>query len=263
MKPSKKDRVGSSFNTKVSTPTATPAPSPTPKASVTKKPALGAFNATSVLDAFKKATGVDLSSSKAANVGSGDALINSLSMPQKTSLIKLLKKLGKNVQGVAELKTTLNGYYPNEYNASNSYDSLYVALAADYIPGSETSSATTTGIKSNGVTQYVTKKDPKLIAQLIDDTLLSTIGSRVIDPASRKKLEGIINDMIKAGTTVTTKMDKTGKTTVTQTAGYSDAAAQAAIAEQAKILSPKDYERQQGLSFFDWMQKAESMRGGR
>jgi hypothetical protein len=58
-------------------------------------------------------------------------------------------------------------------------------------------------------------------------------------------------------------MDKKGKTTVVQTAGYSDERAGAVVERVAKELEPGKYEQQKQLNFFDFMQQAEQMRGGR
>jgi hypothetical protein len=131
----------------------------------------------------------------------------------------------------------------------------------DYIPSVDSSGAT--GPKSSGVTQYVTKQSPALIAKDVDKFLLSTIGSKNINQDSRDKIMAEINKMIEAGTTTTSKMDKTGKTTVTQTPGYSEERAGAVVERIAKEAEPEKYEQQKQLNFFDFMQQAEQMRGGR
>jgi hypothetical protein len=58
-------------------------------------------------------------------------------------------------------------------------------------------------------------------------------------------------------------MDKTGKVKTTQTAGYSEERAGAVVERIAKEAEPGKYEQQKQLNFFDFMQQAEQMRGGR
>ena len=118
-------------------------------------------------------------------------------------------------------------------------------------------------VKSNGVTQYVTKQSPALIAKDVDKFLLKTIGSRNINEESRQKIMDEINKMIETGTTTTSKMDKTGKTTVTQTPGYSEERAGAVVERIAKEAEPLKYEQQRQATFFDFISNADQMRGGR
>jgi hypothetical protein len=58
-------------------------------------------------------------------------------------------------------------------------------------------------------------------------------------------------------------MDKTGKTITTQTAGYSEERAGAVVERVAKELEPAKYEQQKQLNFYEFIQQAEQMRGGR
>lgn len=100
------------------------------------------------------------------------------------------------------------------------------------------------------------------INKVIDDTIKSTIG-RTPTSEERKQFTDLIKGMAAKGTTTKTIRDAKGNTKRYQSAGYDPNVAAAEIAKTVKTSSPIDYERQQGLSFFDWMQKAESMRGGR
>jgi hypothetical protein len=118
-------------------------------------------------------------------------------------------------------------------------------------------------IKSSGVTQYVTKQSPELIAKDVDKFLLNTIGSKNINQESRDKIMAEINKMIEAGTTTTTKRDKTGKDVITQTPGFSEERLGEVVSRVAKEAEPGKYEQQKQLNFFDFMQQAEQMRGGR
>jgi hypothetical protein len=120
-----------------------------------------------------------------------------------------------------------------------------------------------TGPKASGVTQYVTEKSPALLKQNVDKFLLETIGSTNIKEESRKKIMDEIQKMIDEGVTTTSKMDKTGKVKTTQTVGYSEERAGAVVERVAKELEPEKYQQQKELSFFDFMQRAEQMRGGR
>ena len=193
--------------------------------------------------------------------------VNALTPKELNKLIPYLKKFNVSKVKLSDYESVKNvlqtDYKTYIETSGNNVDKLIELFKSNAVPKELYSSAAAAkGPKSNGVYQTISQKDPKLIAKLIDDTLLSTIGTRVVDKESRTQLENIVKKMIDAGTTTTSKMDKSGKTTTVSTSGYSDEAASAAVAAQAKILSPVDYKRQQGLDFFDWMQKAESMRGG-
>jgi hypothetical protein len=72
-----------------------------------------------------------------------------------------------------------------------------------------------------------------------------------------------INKMIETGTTTTSKRDKTGKDTIVQTPGYSEERAGAVVERIAKEAEPLKYEQQRQATFFDFIQNAEQMRGGR
>jgi hypothetical protein len=118
-------------------------------------------------------------------------------------------------------------------------------------------------VKPSGVTQYVTEKSPALLKQNVDKFLLETIGSTNIKKESRDEIMKAIQKMIDEGVTTTSKMDKTGKVKTTQTVGYSEERAGAVVERFAKELEPEKYQQQRELSFFDFMQRAEQMRGGR
>lgn len=235
---------------------ATSSPKATPKPSSPALPGL--------TDKINKAAG-NVNLKLKTNATTSVDFVTGLTAAQVKQITPWLKKFGATkteISTVQNAKKTLQSKFSVYVdNAGGSLEKLLKSFADDYIPTADASAAS--GPKSNGVTQYVTKKNPQLITNMINDTLTKTIGTRAVTPEIRKELNAIVQKMIDAGTTTVSKMDKNGKTTVTQTAGYSDEAASAAVAERAKVLAPKDYERQQGLSFFDWMQNAESMRGGR
>ena len=191
--------------------------------------------------------------------------ITSLTKAQMKQIIPWLDKFGaskSDISTVGNAKKYLQNNFPTYVeNAGNSVTKLIQLFKDDYIPSVDGSGAT--GPKSNGVTQYVTEKSPALLKQNVDKFLLETIGSTNIKEESRKKIMDEIEKLVKEGTTTTTKIDKKGKTTVVQTAGYSDERAGAVVERVAKELEPGKYEQQKQLNFFDFMQQAEQMRGGR
>jgi len=189
--------------------------------------------------------------------------VTNLTKAEMQQIIPYLKKFGAT-------KTNLSTY-PNAKdflqtnfdvlveNAEGSVKKL-IQLFKDEATGYGTKSDE---IKSSGVTQYITEKSPALLKQNVDKFLLETIGSTNIKEESRKAIMDEIEKLIKEGTTTTTKRDKSGKDTIVQTVGYSDERAGAVVERVAKELEPEKYQQQRELSFFDFMQRAEQMRGGR
>jgi hypothetical protein len=244
------------------------------KPSVTSKPPLG----TGTVLAPVKPSGLPSGLGTAINTGLGNVgvdpvedkeidkidFITNLTKAEMQQIIPYLKKFGAT-------KTNLSTY-PNAKDFLQTNFGVLVENAQGSVKkliDSFKNEATGYGtkadeVKSNGVTQYVTKQSPALIAKDVDKFLLSTIGSKNINQDSRDKIMAEINKMIEAGTTTTSKMDKkTGKTTVTQTPGYSEERLGAVVERIAKEGEPLKYEQQKQLNFFDFMQQAEQMRGGR
>jgi hypothetical protein len=192
--------------------------------------------------------------------------VTNLTKAEMQQIIPYLKKFGAT-------KTNLSTY-PNAKdflqtnfdvlveNAEGSVKKL-IQLFKDEGTGYGSGDGAAKGPKASGVTQYVTEKSPALLKQNVDKFLLETIGSTNIKEESRAKIMDEINKMIAEGTTTTSKMDKTGKIKTTQTAGYSEERAGAVVERVAKELEPGKYEQQRQLNFFDFMQQAEQMRGGR
>lgn len=237
-----------------------PTSNPTPAPTKTANPVLGGLG-----DAISKAaanTQLNIKTDVLSAVGSIN-FVSSLTKAQMQQITPWLKKFGASK---SDLSTVGNAkkYLQNNYNtyienSGGSLTKLVQLFKNDYIPTSDASAAP----KSNGVTQYITQKSPALVKQNVDKFLLETIGSTNIKPESRKAIMDEVQKLIDAGMTTTSKMDKAGKTTVVQTAGYSDERAGAVVAEKAKALEPEKYKQQQQATFFDFMQKAEQMRGGR
>lgn len=224
----------------------TPTPKPSPKPTGTKAPALGTFNASTVLSAYAKATGVNLSAN-AANIGGGEPLIDSLSATQKTALVKLLKKLGYNVSSTSELKVTLNGYYPNEYTRATSFENLYSTLAADYIPGATGTGTGTGNLPTQTITQY-TDDQLKDIANTVTQNFLK----KNISDADWALVKPKLRALVEKGTTTTSKVVG-GKNVVTVTPGFSTQAAQGIIEKQLGETAKPDLQVKQYEDFADWI----------
>jgi hypothetical protein len=205
-----------------------------------------------------KSKGIETNAPDGTTIGAGDSLFDSFNKAQKTQIQKIMGKLGYKSQGINELKTLLAAWYPTVYDSATNFSQLYTSLASDLLP-----SDGDTGIKFSGVTQYITEQSPALVKKNVDEFLLKTIGSTNIKEESRTKIMDEINRLIKEGTTTTTKRDKSGKDTTVQTAGYSEERAGEVVKRVAKELEPGKYEQQKQLNFFDFMQQAEQMRGGR
>lgn len=201
------------------------------------------------------------------NVDSGVSAANwveSLTNKEMNQIIPILKKFGASKTSIADYKSAKN-YLKENYPTYIDNSGFNVSKLVKLFNENATNAASTSGTtpKGNGVTQYVTKQSPALIAQDVDKFLLSTIGSRNINKDSRDKIMAEINKMIDAGTTTTTTMDKSGKAIVTQTPGYSAERAKEVVSRVAKTAEPAKYEQQQQASFFDFIQTAEQVRGGR
>lgn len=239
---------------------------PTPKPTTTPTAAPGAIPAglgVSIAQAAAN-TRLNITPPKDVNIQTID-FVTSLTKAQVGQITPWLKKFGASktdISTVGNAKKFLQNNYPTYIeNSKGSLTRLIQFFKDDYLPSSDSSAAAKT--QSNGVTQYITKQAPELVAKDVDKFLLSTIGSKNINKESRDKIMVEINKMIAAGTTTTSKMDKAGKTTVTQTPGYSEERAGEIVSRLAKQGEPEKYEQQRQLNFFDFMQQAEQMRGGR
>ena len=191
--------------------------------------------------------------------------VESLTKKQMNQIIPILKKLGASKTNIADYESAKNFLlttYPTYIDNSGFNVSKLVKLFNDNLTGYGAKDDADK-VKSNGITQYITQKSPALVKDNVDKFLLSTIGSKNIKPESRKVIMDEINKLIAEGVTTTSKMDKSGKTTTTQTAGYSEERAGAVVERVAKELEPGKYEQQKQLNFFDFIQQAEQMRGGR
>jgi hypothetical protein len=189
--------------------------------------------------------------------------VSSLTRAQMKQIIPWLDKFGASKVDISTIgnakKFLQNNFNTYVENSKGSVTKLIQLFKDDYVPSADSADK----VKSNGVTQYVTKQSPALIAKDVDKFLLSTIGSKNINQESRDKIMAEVQKMIDAGTTTTSKMDKAGKTTVTQTPGYSEERLGEVVSRVAKEAEPGKYEQQKQLNFFDFIQEADQMRGGR
>jgi hypothetical protein len=203
---------------------------------------------------------------KSEEIDKSDFVTN-LTKAEMKRILPWLKKFGGT-------KTQLSTYPNAKKYLQTDFDTLVgaaegnvnklISLFESQATGFGGADGADTGPKSNGVTQYITKQAPELIAKDVDKFLLTTIGSENINQESRDKIMAEINKMIEAGTTTTSKMDKkTGKTTVTQTSGYSEERAGEVVERIAKEAEPLKYEQQRQATFYDFIQSADQMRGGR
>jgi len=233
-------------------PTATPSPAPVPAG-------LGV----SIAEAARN-TQLNIKTPTSVSVNTVN-FVSSLTKAQMKQIIPWLDKFGASKTDISTVgnakKFLQNNFNTYVENAGNSVTKLIQLFKDDYIPSAD--AGADTGPKSNGVTQYITQKSPALVKKNVDDFLLKTIGSTNIKEESRTKIMDEINKLIAEGTTTTSKMDKSGKTTTVQTAGYSEERAGAVVERVAKELEPEKYGQQRQLDFFDFMQQAEQMRGGR
>ena len=189
--------------------------------------------------------------------------VTSLTKAQMKQIIPWLDKFGASKTDISTIgnakKFLQNNFNTYVENAGNSVTKLIQLFKDDYVPSADSADK----VKSNGVTQYITEKSPALLKQNVDKFLLENIGSTNIKQESRKVIMDEIQKMIDEGVTTTSKMDKTGKTITTQTTGYSEERAGAVVERVAKELEPEKYEQQKQLNFYDFIQQAEQMRGGR
>jgi len=233
----------------------TPTPTPTP---ATLPDGLG-----SAIDKGLGNVGVKVVKSEAINKSD---FVTNLTNKDMQRILPYLKKFGGT-------KTQLSTYPNAKKYLETDFDTFIGAAKGnvDKLISLFKSQATNFGgtddadkVKSNGVTQYITQKSPALVKENVDKFLLSTIGSKNIKPESRKVIMDEINKLIAEGVTTTSKMDKSGKTVTTQTAGYSEERAGAVVERVAKELEPEKYQQQKERNFYtDFILQAEQMRGGR
>lgn len=237
-----------------------PSKSPTPAVTPPANPVLGGLG-----DAISKAafaTKLNIKADVLSNVGVVN-FVSGLTKAQVMQITPWLKKFGASKTDIATTgnakKFLQNNFNTYVENSGGSLTKLIQLFKNDYIPSSDPNADKT---KSNGVTQYITKKSPALVEEFVDKTLLTKIGSRNVESNVRREIIDGINKLIAEGTTTTSVMDKAGKTTVTQTPGYSDERAAALIEGVVKEKAAPQYGQQKQLNFYDFMNSANSQRSG-
>lgn len=243
------------------TPTPTPRPTQNPASTVPKMTLLEAAINTGLGN-------VGVTPGQVLNQQDVSAInfVQNLTRAQMKQILPYLDKLGAQKTDLATFsnaKEFLKVKFPILVNNAEGSVPKLISLFKSELTGLGDGDEEPKGPKSSGVTQYVTKQAPELVAKDVDKFLLSTIGSKNINQESRKKIMDEVQKMINAGTTTTTKRDKTGKDTVVQTPGFSEERLGAVVERVAKEAEPLKYEQQKQATFFEFMQNAEQMRGGR
>jgi hypothetical protein len=244
-------------------PTGEPTPTPAPTQTFPKAPLLpqGPLGLNANIAAAGGNVGLNIPSDK--NIVATD-FVNNLTNAQIKQIIPYLKVFGASKAQLSlypEAKKYLKTDLSTLVEASgNDFDKLISLFETQFTGYGGTGDGKP---KSSGVTKYITEKSPEVLRKDVDDFLLKTIGSTNIKEESRKKIMDEIDKLIKEGTTTTTKRDKSGKDTVVQTPGYSDERAGEIVERVAKELEPEKFKQQEELTFFDFIQQAEQMRGGR
>lgn len=236
---------------------------PTPKPTATPTPAPTGVPAGLGVSIAQAAANTKLNIKTPTGVGVETVnFVSSLTRAQMKQIIPWLDKFGASKTDISTIgnakKFLQNNFNTYIENAGNSVTKLIQLFKDDYVPSADSADK----IKSSGVTQYVTKQSPALIAKNVDKFLLSTIGSKNINEESRQRIMDEINKMIETGTTTTSKRDKTGKDTIVQTPGYSEERAGAVVERIAKEAEPLKYEQQRQATFYNFIQNAGQMRGG-
>jgi hypothetical protein len=236
------------------TPTASPTATPKP---TTVPPGLGV----SIAQAAKN---TQLNIKTPSNVAIDTVnFVTSLTRAQMKQIIPWLDKFGASKTDISTIgnakKFLQNNFNTYVENAGNSVSKLIQLFKDDYVPSADDADK----VKPSGVTQYITEKSPALLKENVDKFLLENIGSTNIKEESRKKIMDEIQKMIDEGVTTTSKMDKTGKVKTVQTAGYSEERAGAVVERVAKELEPEKYEQQRQATFYDFITRADQLRGGR
>ena len=172
--------------------------------------------------AKRNVSGIDVIS-QGTLPGAGTGLYDNLSTSEKSSLAKLMKKLGKSVKTQTDLKTVLTVDYGGIYNNVKTYADLYKGISADVIPGLDTGTSTApnkTVLKQDplvidasirAIYQAKLKRDPnanelaetRVIAQKLIDSgqVQKTTGntSEYTPQFSQARLEAAVNQKIETG----------------------------------------------------------------
>ena len=177
--------------------------------------------------------------------GAGTGLYDQLSGSEKSSLAKLMKKLGKSVKTQTDLKTVLTVDYGNIYNSVKTYADLYKGISADVIPGLDTGTST-------GPNKTVLKQDP-----LVIDASIRAIYQAKLkrDPNANELAEtrALAEKMINAG-----QVQKTTGKTAEYTPQFSQTRLEAAVNQKIETggeAVQTDIQQANSLAFADTLAK--------
>ena len=196
--------------------------------------------------------GVEFNAPDGTTIGAGDGLFDSFNQAQKKQIQSIMGKLGYKSQGINELKTLLATFYPTIYDSVTNFSQLYTGLASDLLVSDIDKDK---NLPQRAIGAY----DPTAIKGWIDGIYLSTLGRA----ATKEELDARFDEvkpLLESGTLTTSKKqyNKDTKQTelVTRTEKeFDQPAVEQTIEEKLKLLNPDDYDRQQRISFSDWLSK--------
>jgi hypothetical protein len=223
------------------------------------RPPLTAPPATSSFDAERtreilKSKGVKFNAPDGTTIGAGDSLFDSFNESQKRQVQKIMTKLGYKAQGINELKTLLATWYPTVYDSATNFSQLYTSLASDLLV-SDIDKSKKEALPQRAIGSY----DPTAIKSWIDGIYLNTLGRAATKEELDTRFEEV-KPLLEYGTLTTSKKEineATGQTELVTRSekGFDQAAEEQTIEEKLKLLNPDDYDRQQRISFSDWLSK--------
>jgi hypothetical protein len=201
-----------------------------------------------------KSKGVKFNAPDGTTIGAGDALFDSFNMPQKKQIQKIMAKLGYKAQGINELKTLLAVNYNTIYDSATNFSQLYTSLASDLLV-SDIDADKDKNLPQRAIGSY----DPTAIKSWIDSIYVSTLGRAATKEELDTRFEEV-KPLLEYGTLTTSKKEvneATGQTELVTRSekGFDQAAEEQTIEEKLKLLNPDDYDRQQRISFSDWLSK--------
>jgi len=224
----------------------------------TRPPLIGP-SSTSSLDTKRiqeilKIKGVEYNAPDGTTIGAGDSLFDSFNQAQKRQIQSIMGKLGYKSQGINELKTLLAAWYPTVYDSATNFAQLYTSLASDLLV-SDIDASNKEALPQRAIAAY----DPTAIKSWIDGIYLSTLGRAATKEELNTRFDEV-KPLLEYGTLTTSKKElneATGQTElVTRTEkGFDQAAEEQTIEDKLKLLNPDDYDRQQRISFSDWLSK--------
>lgn len=222
----------------------------------TRPPVIAPSSASS-LDANRikdilKSKGVEFNAPDGTTIGAGDSLFDSFNQAQKKQIQSIMGKLGYKSQGINELKTLLAAWYPTVYDSATNFAQLYTSLASDLLVSDIDKDK---NLPQRAIGSY----DPTAIKGWIDGIYLSTLGRAATEQELNTRFDEV-KPLLEAGTLTTSKKEfnkATGQTElVTRTdKSFDQPAVEQTIEEKLKLLNPDDYDRQQRISFSDWLSK--------